>query len=98
MAVFRLKDLRGMSNEDLEDKMRELKTQLSRERGAISAGTKPENPGKVREVRRTIAKILTIINESKKETYLYNYRHLILPQSPIFCVKERTILSNSIPD
>jgi len=31
----------------------------------VASGTKPENPGKIREIRRTIARIITINKEPK---------------------------------
>jgi len=33
----------------------------------VASGTKPENPGKIREIRRTIARILTIEKEPAKK-------------------------------
>lgn len=46
--------------------MQQLKTELSRENAAVSSGTKPENPGRIKHTRRAIARILTIQNEKKK--------------------------------
>lgn len=71
MAVIRKKDLRLMADAELLEKKQELEAELSRERGAIASGTRAENPGKIKEVRRTIARINTILNErsrSKLET------------------------------
>lgn len=70
MAIIRLKDLRGMSSEELTEKMRELRIELSREKGASASGTKPENPGKIKEMKKTIARILTILNQRKKKEVL----------------------------
>lgn len=63
MAIYRAKDLRGMSVEELNDKRMQLKIELSKERSAVASGTKPENPGKIREIRKTIARIETIKKE-----------------------------------
>lgn len=63
MAIYRMKELRGMGNEELSEKMQQLKIELSREKGAIASSTKPENPGKIKEIKRTVARILTILNE-----------------------------------
>src|SRR3989338_5229450 len=59
------KELREMGEESLEEKLLELRTGLSKERGTISSGTKPENPGKIKQMRRDIARILTILNENQ---------------------------------
>jgi len=66
MAVVKKKDLRAMGEGELKEKKQELETELSRERGAIASGTRAENPGKVREMRRTIARINTILNERSR--------------------------------
>jgi large subunit ribosomal protein L29 len=43
--------------------MNQLKSELSTELGAVSSGTKPENPGRIKELKRTIARILTVLHE-----------------------------------
>lgn len=66
MAVIRKKEIRSLSKSELDEKLGQLKAELSRERAAIASSTRAENPGRVRELRRTIARILTITHE--KET------------------------------
>lgn len=66
MAILRLKEISSMSAEDRTKKLAELRAELSRMRTMISAGGAVENPTRVRELRRTIAQILTIENEYKK--------------------------------
>jgi len=39
---------------------------LIRERGIIATGGAPENPGRIREIRRTIARIKTIMHERRE--------------------------------
>lgn len=63
MVIYRAKDLKSMSNEELNEKLQQLRTELSRDKGAVASGTKAENPGKIREVRKTIARILTLIHQ-----------------------------------
>jgi ribosomal protein L29 len=29
----------------------------------VASGTKPDNPGKIKEIKRTIARILTVLHE-----------------------------------
>lgn len=65
MAIIRLKDINNMSTEERNKKLGELRAELSRMRTMISAGGAVENPTRVRELRRTIAQILTIENEQK---------------------------------
>ena len=66
MAVVKKKDLRMMGEGELKEKKQELEAELSREKGAIASGTRAENPGKIREMRRTIARINTILNERNR--------------------------------
>jgi large subunit ribosomal protein L29 len=44
-------------------KLEELKTELSKIRTMIKAGGSVENPGRTKVLRKTIARIETIINE-----------------------------------
>jgi large subunit ribosomal protein L29 len=67
MPIMRLKEIRGMTSEERTKKLSELKTELSRLKTMISAGGAVENPAKIRELRKTIAQILTIENEKKQE-------------------------------
>jgi large subunit ribosomal protein L29 len=60
MAIYKTKELRAMSAEEINDKEKQLFLELSRERSAVASGTKPENAGRIREMRRTIARIETI--------------------------------------
>jgi large subunit ribosomal protein L29 len=59
------KELSGMSVDELQQNVVELKQELSKEKSTIASGTKSENPGKIRKIRRDIARLLTIINEKE---------------------------------
>ena len=65
MPVLRLKDVRGMSAEDRDKKISELRAELARLKTMIRAGGAVENPARVRELRKAIAKVLTVQNEDK---------------------------------
>ncbi|MDY6966352.1 MAG: 50S ribosomal protein L29 [Halobacteriota archaeon] len=66
MSILRLDEIRKMSEDVMEDQLEDLKNDLIRERGIASAGGAPENPGRIREVRRTIARIKTIQREMEE--------------------------------
>ena len=55
-----------MSPEDRRKRLTELQTELMRLRTMVKAGGAPENPSQIREIRRTIARILTVENEEKR--------------------------------
>jgi large subunit ribosomal protein L29 len=66
MVILRSKELRDLSSEELQTKLNELHAEYDTliGKGAVSG---VENPGKIRETRRTIARVLTIINENKQQ-------------------------------
>ena len=51
-----------MSESDLSNRLIELKKELMKLNSQIAIGTVPKSPGKLKEIKRTIAKILTINN------------------------------------
>ena len=59
MAIFRAKELAQFSDAELIENEQKLQNELIQQYGKVSAGGAPENPGKIREVRRTIARIKT---------------------------------------
>ncbi|MVT13797.1 MAG: 50S ribosomal protein L29 [Euryarchaeota archaeon] len=63
MKEIRAKDLRNLSNEDIIKKLKELSSELLNERGLSSMGGAPHNPGKVKSLRRQIARIKTVLRE-----------------------------------
>ncbi|HPR66948.1 MAG TPA: 50S ribosomal protein L29 [Methanothrix sp.] len=63
MAIFRVDELRNMSPEELGEELEKLKSELIRERGLVVSGGAPENPGRIREIKRSIARIKTIQKE-----------------------------------
>ena len=63
MAILRSKDIRTMSLEERADELENFNNELVRERALSSAGGAPDNPGRIGELRRTIARIKTIQHE-----------------------------------
>ena len=57
---MKAKELKAINELELENKMIELKKELMKINSQIAIGTVPKSPSKVREMKRTIAKILTI--------------------------------------
>lgn len=65
MPIMRVKDLRGMSSEERMKRLNELRTELLRLKTMIKAGGQIENPARIRDLRKTIARILTVEHEEK---------------------------------
>ncbi len=63
MAILRMREIREMTPDERRRKLEELRTELSRLRAMVRAGGSIENPGRIRELRRTIARILTVMRE-----------------------------------
>ncbi len=65
MPIIRLKDIRDMPSEKRRKKVTELQTELVRLKTMIKAGGSIENAARIRELRKAIARILTIDHEAK---------------------------------
>lgn len=63
MPFLRLTSIREMNSAEREDKLRELKVELSQLRAMIKAGGALESPSRVKELRRAIARVMTVQNE-----------------------------------
>lgn len=63
MAILRLKDIRDMSSEERRKKIDEFRTELSSLRTMVEAGGTIDNPTRIKEIRKTIARLLTIETE-----------------------------------
>jgi large subunit ribosomal protein L29 len=65
MGIIRLKEIVEMSSEEREQRLVDLRAEFARIKTMIKAGGAVDNPAKVRELRKTIAQILTVENENK---------------------------------
>ncbi len=65
MAIFKIDEIRNMSEEEITEELQKLENELIRERGIVTAGGAPEKPGRIKDIRRTIARIKTIQRERK---------------------------------
>ncbi len=60
---LKVKEIRQMSPEEQSEKLKELKEELMHERGVSAMGGSSPSPGKIRQIRQSIARILTIMQE-----------------------------------
>jgi large subunit ribosomal protein L29 len=63
MAILYTEEIRDMTPAERQAELEELETELLNARAVQAAGGAPENPGRVGELRRTIARIKTIQQE-----------------------------------
>ena len=68
MVKLRVKELRKLKPDDRDKKLRELKLELLKERGNIEMGGNIKNPGRIKIIRKDIARLNTLKTEkaSKK--------------------------------
>ena len=62
-----MREIREMKPEDLNRRLRELRLELMKELGNVKVGRAVKNPGKIRELRKAIARILTVKREKSGE-------------------------------
>lgn len=65
MPILRMSQIREMSPEEMDRRLEELRTELSKIKTMIKAGGSIENPGRVRALKKAIARILTVKNEEE---------------------------------
>lgn len=66
MPILRMDDIRDMDNEERRERLQEFRTELIKLKTMIRAGGSVENPGRVETLRKTIARILTVMNEEEQ--------------------------------
>lgn len=66
MASLKTADIRNMSVEERNQKLKELRDELMHERGVSAMGGAPSSPGAIRALRLNISRILTVQKEEEK--------------------------------
>ncbi|MCX6814067.1 MAG: 50S ribosomal protein L29 [Candidatus Aenigmarchaeota archaeon] len=64
---MRKKDIRKLENKELEKKLGEMRLELAKQRASIKIGASVSSPGRIREIRKAIARGLTIKKERGSE-------------------------------
>lgn len=65
MAIIKKNDFKKMKEEELKIKLDALQRELMKLNAQIKCGTVPENPGKVKIIKKTIANIFRKQNENQ---------------------------------
>ena len=58
--VLKAREIRDFTPDERKEKLEELKRELMHERGIAAMGGSPPSPGKIRQLRISIARLLTI--------------------------------------
>lgn len=67
MSRIRMKTLRELNENDLLDRLQQLRSDLTKLKIDSSKGTLRKESGKIKPLKRNIARILTRLNEMKKK-------------------------------
>ena len=62
---MKVKEIRKLKPEEYDKKMSEAVRELMILQGQAKTGTPPKNPGMIKKLKRTIARMQTITNEQK---------------------------------
>lgn len=67
MARMKMKTIRQFNETDLKDRLGQLRSELTKLRIESSKGTLKKESGKLKPLRRDIARMLTRLNEMKEQ-------------------------------
>lgn len=65
MAILKTSEIRDMDDSELRERLTDLQKEMVQERGQIEVGGFADNPGRLGEMKKTIARIKTVLNERK---------------------------------
>ena len=65
MALLKMSEIREMKPDVRAEKLREIRDELMHERGIAAMGGAPASPGKIKALRKNIARILTVQREAQ---------------------------------
>jgi large subunit ribosomal protein L29 len=63
MAILHTQEIRDMTPAEREAELEELETELLNSKAVKAAGGAPDNPGRIKELKKAIARIKTIQGE-----------------------------------
>jgi large subunit ribosomal protein L29 len=66
VTILRPDEIRDMDIDEMRAKLRELRSELARARATAAAGGSLDNPARIRELKRAIARVLTIMKEKQE--------------------------------
>ncbi len=67
MAIINKKELKNMNKEDLKAKLQEIRKELIKENAQIAVGTTPKSPGQIKQTKKTVARIIQLLNKKEVE-------------------------------
>jgi large subunit ribosomal protein L29 len=62
---MKFKELDTLDEKSLKAKLEEIEKELMKENSQIATGTTPKSPGHIKDLKKTIAKIKTVLNKRR---------------------------------
>ena len=67
MGMLRMKSIRELNEKDLRDRIEQTKTELTKLQTENDKGTLRNETGKIKKVKKEVARLMTRLNEVKKK-------------------------------
>ena len=68
MPILRKREMSQLLPDERKKRLRELRTELTKMRTTVESGGRIENPARIRELRKTIARLMTMETATSKPT------------------------------
>lgn len=65
MPELKARELRKMSKQERDERVKELKENLLRQRASVAMGGSPLNPGLIKSIRKQLARVKTVEHEEE---------------------------------
>merc|ERR1719258_881010 len=75
MVKIKTHELRAKSKEDLQKQLKELRTELQQLRVAQVTGGAASKLSKIKEIRKAVARCLTVLNQTQREEMKKKYKN-----------------------
>jgi len=69
MGHLKMKSIRELNEKDLEDKLQQMRSELTKLRVEAAKGTLRKESGKLKPLRKDIARIMFRLNEMQKQWF-----------------------------
>ncbi|MBD3313923.1 50S ribosomal protein L29 [Candidatus Woesearchaeota archaeon] len=67
MSVKKIKELRSLNEKELSKRLEDLRKELIKLNAQVATGTVPKSPGLIRNTKKSIAMIMTLLREKELE-------------------------------
>ena len=80
MALIKKSEFKKMDKKQLLDKKVEIQKEMIKVNAQLSTKTTPENPGRIREMKKTIARINTMLTQISNQVKTAPQEHMTKTQ------------------